>query len=122
MFRGGFRARSLWASWGRGRGLRGCWRRYGSSGPGSRRFAGNNVGLLQFANGLVDGRASRFLAQRVGFAAFDAASTVGALAWVVGPSEFALASLVGDGARGATEFADGAAGAERGIELHETTE
>src|ERR1039457_51608 len=122
MFREGSRVRSLWASWGRGRGLRWRWRRCGSSGSGSGRFAGNDVGLLQFADGLVDGRTGRFLAQRVDFAAFDAASAEGALAGVVGPSEFTLASLVGDGARGATEFADGTAGAERGIELHETTE
>jgi hypothetical protein len=55
-------------------------------------------------------------------AALDAAPAEGALAGVVTPCELAFAGLELDGARGAAESADGAAGAECGIELDEAAE
>jgi hypothetical protein len=54
------------------------------------------------------------------FAAFDASSAKGALAGIVAPGEFALASLELNGAGSTTHFADRAAGASRWIELHES--
>jgi hypothetical protein len=66
--------------------------------------------VFQFALGEINGRAFLVLAQRMGFAAFDATSAEGALAGIVTPGEFALASLEFDGAGGAAEFALGASG------------
>jgi len=57
---------------------------------------------------------------RVALAALDAAAAKGALAGIVTPGELAFRGFELDGAGGAAEFADGAAGAERGVELDQS--
>src|ERR1035438_3463612 len=62
----------------------GCSRRFG------RWLADDIVRLLQLANGGIYGRAFGILAERVGFAAFNAAAAKGALAGIVAPCEYAF--------------------------------
>ncbi len=112
------RLRSLRASGGgvcrRGRsGRRSCRGRLGAAACEQR------CRRSSIANGQINGRAFGVLAQRMALAAFHAAPAKRALAGIVAPGEVALAALEFDGARGAAHLADGAAGAERGIEAHQ---
>ncbi len=105
--------------------------RFGAAGFGAGGRARDGVGLFQLALREINRRSVLLLAERVlGMAffervlraAFNAAAAEGALAGIVAPGELAFAGLELDGARGAAESADGAAGAERGIELNQSAE